>query len=78
MKRIMKRKSKTPSLFLIFVSKKKRKFSSQKVAEQKRREFELDQYGKLVSLRPSVYHRDKTKYTRKKKHGGQDISDSYE
>jgi hypothetical protein len=73
------RRFKPSSLFLIIVSKKKKhKFSSQKAIEQSRRELELNQYGKLVSLRPSVCHRDKTKYTRKKKHGGKDISDSYE
>lgn len=48
--------------------KKKKKFNSQKASELIRRRQELEQYGKLLSLRPSITHKDKTKYTRKQKH----------
>lgn len=48
--------------------KKKKQFSSQKSIEAIRRENEIQEYGKLVSLRPSSYHKDKSKYTRKEKH----------
>ena len=47
---------------------KKKKFNSQKASESIRRKQELEQYGKLLSLRPSITHKDKTKYTRKQKH----------
>lgn len=47
---------------------KKKKFNSQKASESIRRKQELEQYGKLLSLRPSIIHKDKTKYTRKQKH----------
>ena len=47
---------------------KKKKFNNIKIAEQIRRENELQKYGKLLSLRPSVVHKDKKKYTRKQKH----------
>lgn len=48
--------------------KKRKKFNSQKASESIRRKQELEQYGKLLSLRPSIAHKDKTKYTRKQKH----------
>ena len=48
--------------------KKKRKFSGQKTMEAIRREREIEEYGKLVSLRPSIQHKDKSKYSRKEKH----------
>lgn len=64
--------------FLNYVSKKKKKFSSQKTREKTRRDKEIQEYGKLLSLRPSVCHKDKTKYTRKSKHGREDLSDTSE
>ena len=48
--------------------KRRKKFNSQKASESIRRKQELEQYGKLLSLRPSITHKDKTKYTRKQKH----------
>ena len=45
--------------------KKKKNFS---LAEKVRRDNELKEYGRLLSLRPSVEHKDRTKYTRKEKH----------
>lgn len=47
---------------------KRKKFNSQKASELIRRQQELSKYGKLLSLRPSIVHKDKTKYTRKQKH----------
>lgn len=38
---------------------KKKKFNSQKASESIRRKQELEQYGKLLSLRPSITHKDK-------------------
>lgn len=48
--------------------KKKKVYNSQKASEMIRRQQELSEYGKLLSLRPSIVHKDKTKYTRKQKH----------
>ena len=48
--------------------KKKKKYSSQKTLEGIRRSKELQEYGRILSLRPSVVHKDKKKYTRKQKH----------
>jgi hypothetical protein len=45
--------------------KKKKKYNSQKTLESIRRENELKEYGKLVSLRPSVEHKNKKLYSRK-------------
>lgn len=40
----------------------------QKFSAKARREQEIEDYGKQVSMRPSQTHKDKTKYTRKDKH----------
>ncbi len=48
--------------------RKKNKYSRQKNLEKIRRENELKTYGKIVSLRPSITFKDKTKYSRKQKH----------
>lgn len=45
--------------------KKKKKFS---LAEKVRRDNELAQYGRILSLRPSIIHKNKRNYTRKEKH----------
>lgn len=45
---------------------KKKKRKRVKFAEKVRRENELKQYGRILSLRPSIEHKDKTKYDRKK------------
>ena len=37
-----------------------------KFAEEDRRKLEIETYGKLVSLRPSIYMDSKKKYNRKK------------
>lgn len=50
--------------------KKKKKKKRLSLAEKVRRDNELKQYGRILSLRPSVEHKDKTKYTRKEKHNG--------
>lgn len=56
--------------------KKKQKLVNTKtLAEKVRRENELKEYGRILSLRPSVAHRDKTKYNRKNKHRKQAIVD---
>jgi hypothetical protein len=47
---------------------KKKKIENVTLAEKVRRETELKEYGRILSLRPSVVHRDKTKYNRKNKH----------
>lgn len=39
---------------------------SLKYAEEERRKMELECYGKLVSLRPSIVMKDKKKYNRKR------------
>lgn len=46
----------------------KKPFNSLKAAMGIARKNEIEKYGKLVSLRPSVTHKDKKKYTRKTKH----------
>jgi hypothetical protein len=48
--------------------KKKNIVNTKTLAEKVRRENELKEYGRILSLRPSVVHRDKTKYNRKSKH----------
>jgi len=48
------------------MGKKKKKNTSQKMAECARRENEIKQYGKLVSLRPSKVFGSKKDYKRKK------------
>lgn len=45
---------------------KKKKNISQKLAEGVRRENEIKQYGKLISLRPSKVFSSKKDYKRKK------------
>ena len=47
---------------------KKKKIENVTLAEKVRRENELKEYGRILSLRPSVSHRDKTKYNRKSKY----------
>ena len=47
--------------------KKRKKYSSQKAFELLRRQEELGEYGKLLSLRPSKVHESKKKYKRNKK-----------
>ena len=47
--------------------KKRKKYSSQKASESIRREREISEYGKLLSLRPSKVHESKKKYKRNKK-----------
>jgi hypothetical protein len=47
---------------------KKKKIENVTLAEKVRRENELKEYGRILSLRPSVAHQDKTKYNRKFKH----------
>ena len=46
----------------------KKKIENVTLAEKVRRETELKEYGRILSLRPSVEHRDKTKYNRKSKY----------
>lgn len=45
--------------------KKKNKNLSQKQSEKSRRDSEIKEYGKLVSLRPSVVMKSKKDYKRK-------------
>jgi len=47
---------------------KKKKIENVTLAEKVRRENELKEYGRILSLRPSLVHKDKTKYNRKTKH----------
>lgn len=47
---------------------KQNKYNALKTAMGLSRKAEIDQYGKQVSLRPSVAHRSKKQYTRKTKH----------
>ena len=46
----------------------KKKKNIKTLAEKVRRENELKEYGRILSLRPSIAHKDKTKYNRKAKH----------
>lgn len=46
-------------------NKNKKKYSSLKISEKFRRLKELEEYGKLFSLRPSRVHESKKKYNRK-------------
>jgi hypothetical protein len=47
---------------------KKKKLEMVTLAEKVRRENELKDYGRILSLRPSLVHKDKTKYNRKSKY----------
>ena len=47
---------------------KKKKIENITLAEKVRRENELKDYGRILSLRPSLVHKDKTKYNRKSKY----------
>jgi hypothetical protein len=47
---------------------KKKKIENVTLAEKVRRENELKDYGRILSLRPSLVHKDKTKYNRKSKY----------
>ena len=51
---------------------KKKKIENVTLAEKVRRENELKEYGRILSLRPSIVHKDKTKYNRKTKHHNQE------
>lgn len=46
---------------------KRKKYSSQKVFELLRRQNELEEYGQLLSLRPSKVHESKKRYKRNKR-----------
>ena len=48
--------------------KKKKKIKVTNLAEKVRRENELKQYGRLLSLRPSIEYKSKKIYNRKEKH----------
>jgi hypothetical protein len=48
--------------------KKKKKIKVTNLTERVRRENELKQYGRLLSLRPSIEHKSKKVYNRKEKH----------
>jgi hypothetical protein len=52
--------------------KKKKVMNVKTLAEKVRRENELKDYGRILSLRPSIVHADKTKYNRKTKHRNQE------
>ena len=52
--------------------KKKKRVYVKTLAEKVRRENELKDYGRILSLRPSIVHTDKTKYNRKTKHRNQE------
>lgn len=47
------------------MKKKRRKLN---LAEKIRRDSEIKQYGRILSLRPSIVHKSKKQYTRKTKH----------
>ena len=51
---------------------KKKKMNVKTLAEKVRRENELKEFGRILSLRPSIVHADKTKYNRKTKHHNQE------
>ena len=51
---------------------KKKNIENVTLAEKVRRENELKEYGRILSLRPSIAHADKTKYNRKTKHRNQE------
>lgn len=53
--------------------KKKKKIKVINLAEKVRRENELKQYGRLLSLRPSIEHKSKKVYNRKEKHKKDEI-----
>lgn len=55
--------------------KKKKKVNVKTLAEKVRRENELKEFGRILSLRPSIVHADKTKYNRKTKHRDQEEED---
>jgi hypothetical protein len=48
--------------------KTKKKPTNLNLAEKVRRENELETYGRILSLRPSVEHKSKKIYNRKEKH----------
>ena len=56
--------------------KKKNIVNTKTLAEKVRRENEIKEYGRILSLRPSLVHKDKTKYNRKPKHRGTDVDES--
>ena len=47
--------------------KKKKKYNSQKLSEAARREQEIKDCGRILSLRPSIVHTSKKYYKRNKK-----------
>jgi len=56
--------------------KKKKKVNILSLAEKARREKEIEKYGRLLSLRPSVEHKSKKQYTRKEKHKNEITAES--
>jgi len=52
--------------------RKKKKYNSQKLSEAARREQEIKDCGRILSLRPSVVHTSKKTYKRDKKAGLKD------
>lgn len=55
--------------------KKKKVTTNMNLAEKVRRENELEAYGRILSLRPSVEHKSKKTYSRKEKHKNEINSD---
>ena len=55
--------------------KKKKVMTNMNLAEKVRRENELEAYGRILSLRPSVEHKSKKTYSRKEKHKNEINSD---
>lgn len=49
------------------MSTKKKKYNQQKMIEAVRRENEIKDCGRILSLRPSIIHTSKKKYKRNKK-----------
>ena len=52
--------------------RKKKKYNPQKLSEAARREQEIKDCGRILSLRPSVVHTSKKTYKRDKKAGLRD------
>jgi hypothetical protein len=57
--------------------KKKKVATNFNLAEKVRRENELKEYGKILSLRPSVEHKSKKTYSRKEKHKNYEINTDF-
>ena len=54
----------------------KKTINIKKLAERARREKELKDNGRLLSLRPSLTHNSKKSYTRKPKHKKKDYGEN--